>query len=172
MQRISDLASYARREYGGARLARRIDGAAGIERGRVKSSSRRSLMSPSEAVVATIAGRFCQRLCQTEAFSPAAWQILRLPGEHSSISARIACRSSVAEITGNNRTNAQPRAQMKTSGRTAGVSVAEVEAIRRRHSRYAGSNSDSQQRLRKSSIPIRSFLENTPRTQRGATVSA
>ena len=40
-------------------------------------------MSPREAVVATIAGRFCQRLCQTEAFSPAAWQILRSPGKRS-----------------------------------------------------------------------------------------
>src|SRR5271166_4862166 len=73
----------------------------------------------------------------------------------------MACRSSVAEITGNRRMNAQPRAQTKTSGRAAGLFAGlpeATEAVRRRHSSQAGSNRESQQRLRKSSIqnaPVR-----------------
>ena len=151
MQPIGDLASYPRREHGGARLARRIEGATGTERGAMKSSSRPSLVSPSEAMVATTAGRFCQGLCQTEAFPTAAWPTPRLPGEDSSISDRMACRSSLAEITGNNRMNAQPRAHTKTSGHAAGRSEP-VEEFRCRHSSQAGSSRESQQRLRKSSI--------------------
>jgi len=73
----------------------------------------------------------------------------------SSISGRMACRSSVAEITGNSKTSAQPRAQRKTSGRAAVLPAGlpkTVEEARRRHSRPAGSSRESQQRLRKSSI--------------------
>ncbi|MGA9862927.1 MAG: hypothetical protein WBQ19_12495, partial [Terriglobales bacterium] len=81
MQRIGDTASYARREQGGARLAWRIDGATGTETGRVKSSCHPSLLSPGEVVFAITAGRFCQRPCQADALSPAAWQTPRLPGE-------------------------------------------------------------------------------------------
>jgi hypothetical protein len=156
MLRIGDVASYARREHGGARLARRVEGATGTERGTVKSSHRPSPMGPSETVVATTAGRFCQGLYQTEAFSTTAWQTPRLPGEDSSISARMACKSSLAEITGKSRTSAQPRTQRKTSGEGAGLFARPFrlgEAFRCRHSKQAGTSSDSQQRLRKSSIP-------------------
>ncbi len=97
MQGIGDSASYARRKHGGARLAWRIDGATGTETGRVKGSCQPSLVSPREAVVAITAGRFCQRPCPADAFSPAVWQAPRLPGEDSSISARMACMSSVAQ---------------------------------------------------------------------------
>src|SRR5271166_4725375 len=116
MQWIGDLASYARQKHGGARLARRIDGATGNESRTEKSFCPGSGARPIGAEVAATAGRLCQRLCETEAFSPAAWQTLRLLGEDSSISARMACRSSEAEITGNSRTITQPRTQRKTSG--------------------------------------------------------
>src|SRR5271169_4731073 len=67
----------------------------------------------------------------------------------------MACRSSVAEITGNSRIMAQPRAQKKTAGRSE-----PVEQVRCRHSKKAGSSKDSQQRLRRSSIPdTRGVLE-------------
>src|SRR5208282_5557347 len=155
MQPISNLASYARRKHGGARLARRSDGAAGNERRTVTSCCHGSRTRPIAAEVPATAGRLCQRLCETEAFSPADWQTLRLLGDDSSISARMACRSSEAEITGNSRTITQPRTQRKMNG--CGVELfarppARVEQNRRRHSKYAGNSSDSQQRLRKSSI--------------------
>jgi hypothetical protein len=143
-----------RRERGGPRPEQRIDGATGSNRDTEKISCF-SIVNASAAVLATIAGRFCQRLCHTEAFSPHACETLRLPGEDSSISARMACRSSEAEMTGNSRTRAQPRAQMKTSGRTARPSVRlpePDEENRRRHNNHPGANKDSQQRLRKSSI--------------------
>jgi hypothetical protein len=159
MRPTGHLAVYARREEGGARLARRMDVPTSAGRGSVGGSCLPSPTSPSEVAAETTAGRFCQRLCQTEALSPAVWETLRLPGEDSSISARMACRSSEAEITGNNRTNTQPRAQRKTTGRTDGL-CAEFFAGRpetaanvlRRHRRQAGKSSESQQRLRKSSI--------------------
>lgn len=47
--------------------------------------------------------------CQVDALSPAFWQMLRLLRGDSSISARIACKSSVAEITGNRITSMHPR---------------------------------------------------------------
>ncbi len=68
----------------------------------------------------TVAGSVCQPLCEAEPFSPAGCETLRLPGEDSSISARIACKSSDAEITGNNRTKAHPSVQTNTSVRAAG----------------------------------------------------
>lgn len=152
MQRIGDLANYARSEHGGARLAWRIDETTGGERGRVKDSSRPMLVSPIEVAVLITAGRFWQRLCQPEAFSTVDWQTLRLPGEDSSISARMACRSSVAEITGNRRISTPPRAQTNTSGHTAGLFAGLPVPFRRCHSSHAGSSREIQQRLRKSSI--------------------
>src|SRR5208283_529694 len=80
------------------------------------------------------AGRLCQRLCETQAFSPAAWQTPRLLGEDSSISARMACKSSEAEITGNSRTMTQPKTQKKMSGCVARHS-GRVEQNRCRHSK-------------------------------------
>jgi hypothetical protein len=73
----------------------------------------------------------------------------------SSISGRIAWRSSVAEITGNSSTKAQPRAQRTTRGEVASLLVGRselAEKTRCRHSKHAGARSDSQQRLRRSSI--------------------
>src|ERR1700691_469488 len=152
-----------RRKRGGPRPEQRIDGTtgSGIDTEKISCAS---IMNPSAAALPTIADRFCQRLCHTEAFSPPAWETLRLPGEDSSISARMACRSSEAEMTGKSRTRAQPRAQRKTSGRTARVSVRlpeQDEESHRRHNNHAGTSKDSQQRLRKSSITIAGALERT-----------
>jgi hypothetical protein len=90
----------------------------------------------------------------------AQWQVCRKARSDSSISGRMACRSSLAEITGNSRTSAQPRTQKKMSGDDAGLSIelparlrAAIEKLRCRQSRYPGNSKDSQQRLRKSSIP-------------------
>src|SRR5208282_6696595 len=74
----------------------------------------------------------------------------------------MACRSSLAEITGNRRIKAQPRAQTKMSGRTAEPLAGlpePVDEVLRRHSSHAGSSSESQQRLRKSSIQNTQVLQ-------------
>jgi hypothetical protein len=72
----------------------------------------------------------------------------------------MACKSSVAEITGKSRTNAQPRVQSRTRDCSA-LLVFELEQeplkelaeeVLCRQSRYAGNSKESQQRLRKSSI--------------------
>ena len=47
--------------------------------------------------------------CHADTLSPAFWQMLRLLSGDSSISARIACKSSVAETTGNKITSMHPR---------------------------------------------------------------
>ena len=63
MQPISDLASYARRGHGGARLARRIDGTAGSAGRTVKRSCQRSCERPITAEVAAgdhLAGDFAR----------------------------------------------------------------------------------------------------------------
>jgi len=155
-QWISDEANYPR--TGGARPEWRIDGAGGSEGKTLRNSCRDALVSPSEAGITTSGQRCWDRLCQTEAFSPPDWQTLRLQGEDSSISARMAWISSLAEITGNSRTRAQPRTQRKTSGGTDEllIRLQELdEKTRCRHSRKAGANRDSQHRLRKSSIAKR-----------------
>jgi len=141
---------------GGARPAWRIDGAIGNKREALRDSWRDSLVSPSGAGIAKTAPRCSDRLCPTEVFSPPTWQTARLQGEDSSISARMACRSSLAEITGNSRTRAQPRTQKNVSGGTDDPLIrlqAPGGTTRCRHNRKAGANRDSQQRLRKSSIP-------------------
>jgi hypothetical protein len=119
----SDLSNYPREETGGARLARRIDGAAGNKTERVRDPCRVSDVSLSEAAIATTAHRFWHRLCQTDDFSPPATQILRLQGEDSSLSARMACKSSLAEITGKSRTRTQPRTHRNTSGGIDGLTA-------------------------------------------------
>jgi hypothetical protein len=174
MHPIGDLASYAACAHGGARLARRIEGARSTERGTVRNSCQPSLLSPKEGVMAIMAGRSCQGLVQTEAFVTAAWQTLRLHGEDSSISARMACKSSLAEITGNSRTNTQPRTHRKMSGEDAGLFARPsglVEEVRCRHNIYAGSSRDTQQRLRKSSIANSGFFGKIDHEHNGATAS-
>ncbi len=71
--------------------------------------------SPTSGIVrqkalAANAGGPCSRLTHAERVSVAAWRTARLLLADSSISARIACRSSEAEITGNSRTSTHPNA--------------------------------------------------------------
>lgn len=66
-----------------------------------------SLTNNKEIVVAASAGGLCD--FQGEALSLLVGRIVRLLAGDSSISARMAQRSSVAEITGNRITSMQPR---------------------------------------------------------------
>jgi hypothetical protein len=68
----------------------------------------------------------------------------------SSISGRMACKSSVAETAGNNSSKAQPR--ISGLRREPQRSVAQNGTVLRRHIQIAGSASDSQSMLRNSSI--------------------
>jgi len=58
--------------------------------------------------------------------------MLRLLTGDSSISARMACKSSVADITGNNRTSTQPKANKHCSEEKPRLRFAGIEL---RHSR-------------------------------------
>src|SRR5271163_3592870 len=79
--------------------------------------------------------------------APAQFPAWRKDRSDSSISGRMACRSSVADITGKSRISAQPRTQTNMSGWHDGGDV-----VRCRHSKKPGTSKESQQRLRKSSI--------------------
>ncbi len=74
-----------------------------------------NFLSTSHTALAARAGGPCSRLAQAEFFSLPACRTVRLLVADSSISARMACRSSEAEITGNNRTSAHPRASKHCS---------------------------------------------------------
>ena len=67
------------------------------------------------AILAINAGGPCSRLIQAEFLSLPACRTVRLLLDESSISARMACRSSDAEITGNSRTSTHPRASRHCS---------------------------------------------------------
>jgi hypothetical protein len=69
-------------------------------------------------------------LTQADPFSLAACRTVRLLDADSSISARIACKSSVAEITGNSRTSAHPSANKHCNG----LGLLAVDPALRRHS--------------------------------------
>jgi hypothetical protein len=84
------------------------------------------------------------RLSPPEFLSLAAWHTVPLLTEESSISVRIACKSSEAEITGNSRTSRHPIDARHWSELNLRVP--------RRHSQYAGSANSSHTRLSNSSI--------------------
>ena len=81
-----------------------------------ETSSSLTSGATSRTALATAAGAPCSRLTQPEFLSLPACRTVRLLMEESSISARIACRSSEAEITGNNRTSAHPESQQTLQG--------------------------------------------------------
>lgn len=83
-----------------------------------------------------------------ECLSVLFWQMLRLEGD-SSISARIARRSSVAEMTGKRTTSAQPRESRHCRVVSLRPAAAPLET---RHSQKAGKAKSSQARLSSSSI--------------------
>jgi len=98
------------------------------------------------------AGGVCNRLFQTEALSLLPWRMLRLLAGDSSISARIACTSSVADMTGKRTTSAQPSASQHC--KEADLSFRQMR-VDPRNAVYAASASSSQIRLSSSSIENR-----------------
>ena len=94
------------------------------------------------------AGGPCSRFTQAECFSLPVCRTARLLAD-SSISARIACRSSVAEITGNSSTTVHASASKHCSA----VTLCAARALApRRHSQHAGNSSNTHARLSNSSI--------------------
>jgi hypothetical protein len=85
---------------------------------------------------------------QAEGLSPLLWQKLRLPMGDSSISVRIACRSSVAETTGKRITSRHARAIRHWIELTLRRNWTPFEF---RHSQQAGKASSNHARLSSSS---------------------
>ena len=102
-----------------------------------------------QAMLAINAGGPCKRLTPVECFSLPACSTVCLPVADSSISARMACRSSVAEITGNSSITAQPSASRHCSAVTLRATRAFPP---RRQSQKAGSASNIHARLSSNSI--------------------
>jgi len=86
-----------------------------------------------------------------QGFSVPFWLTLRFPQEDSSISARIACRSSVAETTGKSTTRAHPKAKMHCAEVILRRAWRHRES---RHRQYAGTASNNHARLSSNSIEI------------------
>src|SRR5580700_1009622 len=98
-------------------------------------------------ILAAKAGGLCN--FQAETLSLLAWRTLRLLAGDSSISLRMARRSSVAETTGKRMTRTQPKASRHCSG----VNLRPAEGVLEpRHSQQAGNASSSHARLSSSSM--------------------
>jgi hypothetical protein len=123
--------NYPRRERGGARPTWTNDGLDETNQRTTPTSSNSTSGATSHTAFATGAGAPCIRLTQAELLSTLAWRTVRLLVADSSISARIACRSSEAEITGNSKTSTHPSASKHCSGVILRASRASVS---RRHS--------------------------------------
>jgi hypothetical protein len=102
-------------------------------------------MAGSQFIVAATAG-LCPRLTEPEVLSLPASRTARLLTTESSISSRIACRSSVAEITGNSKTSTHASASKHCSP------LARRPPAARRHSQYPGSAKNTHARLSNNSI--------------------
>src|SRR5271165_1155225 len=111
---MSELDHYARWEAGGARPERRIDPAV-RDKAITWETSWNSAPRANGITVPSIAGGVCKRLFQGEALALVAWRRLRLLAGVSSISVRMARRSSVAEITGKSTTSTHPKASRHCS---------------------------------------------------------
>jgi hypothetical protein len=138
------LRCYRRNERGGARLARLTAGAASTNKCRVGKACQPWVHTIKELAITASAGGFCH--FQAEGFSFPVCRTLRLPSGDSSISARMARRSSVAETTGKRTTSMHPKANKQCRELTL------REGLRPHHSHQAGTASNSQARLSSSSI--------------------
>lgn len=141
-----DLRIYARGGGGGARPVRATAGAeknAGVE---VATKCQASSAGIKEFEFDSRDGWLCH--FPGEAFSALFWPTLRFVEGDSSISARMARRSSVAEMTGKRTTSTQPR----ESRHCRAVSLRPAEPFEPRHSQKAGKAKNSQARLSSSSI--------------------
>ncbi len=110
-----DSANYPRREPGGARPPCKSQGPVSGVKHATETSSRPASGAASHTALATTAGGPCSRFTQAEFLSLPACRTVRLLLADSSISARIACKSSDAEITGNSRTSTHPSASKHCS---------------------------------------------------------
>ena len=141
--------NYPGREKGGARPALRTRGLDSGDSCTSEPSNTRTSRTGIQLALATIAGGPCSRLTQAEVLSLPVWRTVRLLMEESSISARMACRSSEAEITGNSRTSTHAKASKNCSAVTRRSRRA---AAPRRHSQYPGNPNNTHARLSNSSI--------------------
>jgi hypothetical protein len=103
-----------------------------------------------KAAAITARGGVDESCTQREPLSLLTCRRLLLEGLDSSISGRIACKSSVAETTGKSRIRMQPSASRQDRELKRAADWADPAC--RRHSQYAGSASISQNRLRISSM--------------------
>jgi hypothetical protein len=147
LQTTGDSRNYAGRESGGARPARWTAGVDGTDRLRDGRGSQPSSFRTKELAFAVNAGGLCH--FQTEALSLVICRMVRLLAGDSSISARMARRSSVAEITGKRMTSMHPRVSRHC--RAFDLRPARV-ALDPRHNQYAGSAKSSHTRLSSSSM--------------------
>ncbi len=119
-------------------------GAAGNDNRRAGNGCQPSTPTVKEMIDPVCAGGVCH--FPADGLSWAEARTLRLLAGDSSISERIARRSSVAETTGKRMTKRQPKARKHCN---------EVElraVLRRRHKPQAGSASNSQSRLSNNSM--------------------
>jgi hypothetical protein len=108
------LRIFYRETIGGARPARIVNRAAEENNCGIRTSFQAWLHGAIAVNAAKAAGGLCQ-ICSAADFSLTVWRMLRLLD--SSISARTACRSSVAETTGNSSTRPHPSASKNCNER-------------------------------------------------------
>jgi len=153
------LGIYARGDRGGARPVRATVGAEKNPRVEVATKCQASSVEIKEFEFDSRDGWLCH--FPGEAFSALFWQTWRLVDGDSSISARMARRSSVAEMTGKRTTSTQPRESRHWRVVSRRPAMAPLET---RHSQKAGKAKSSQARL--SSSSIKKFGRKCARTTR------
>jgi len=116
------------------------------------------MSAPSQRNVAGSAGAACSRVFARDDLSVLACRMLRLLAGDSSVSVRMASRSSLAEITGNNMTSRHPRASTHCK-EPNGWSVPSLLDLRQ--SQQAGKASSSHARFSSNSIEENDNLANT-----------
>jgi len=126
---------------------------------RLFGNSRCSVASANDQDVPRSADAVCDRAFQAEALSWLVRRMLRLLMGDSSISVRMAMRSSVAETTGKRITSAQPKASRHC--RELDLCSAQ-EFLEPRHKQKAGRASSSHARLSRSSINEPESVEKHP----------
>jgi hypothetical protein len=142
-------ANYPRRELGGARPTCQTHGLVNRAKPVIAISRCPASGAGSHTALAINAGGPCSRFTHAECLSPPATRTARLLVEDSSISARIACKSSEAEITGNSRTSTHPNVSKHCNELMRRATRASAP---RRHSQYPGTASSTHARLSSSSM--------------------
>jgi len=110
------------------------------------------------------AGRLPAMCGRTTDLSPTACLTMRFDGPDSSISCRIACKSSVAEMTGNNSTRMQLKSRKGRIRCKRHPSAGQTDSWR--HIQMAGNTSVSQTRLSNNSMVHRTNSKGAKAPQR------